>query len=139
VREPPLKDRLVLFGYATLIIGIALLAFTFVSAYIFLSGELSIAGTPDLVTVFGAALAPLIETCIRIMYLGIMGWIGSILTIRGVQLTTQLQIKGKPEVTVETRPVTAEKQGKSLLRSRGTKKPTKGRTVSKTPSVQDSS
>ena len=134
-----MKDRLVLFGYATLIIGIALLAFTFVSAYLFLSSELSIAGTPDLVTVFGAALAPLIETCIRIMYLGIMGWIGSILTIRGVQLTTQLQTKGKPEVIVGTRPVTTERQGRSLLRRRSSKKPAKGRTVSKAQSVQDSS
>jgi len=28
----------------------------------------------------------LIATCIRIMYLGIMGWIGSLLTIRGVTI-----------------------------------------------------
>ena len=31
------------------------------------------------------------------MYLGVMGWIGSVLTIRGVQLVTQLRVS-KPEV-----------------------------------------
>jgi len=85
-------------GYVTLFIGVGLLIFTFVSAYIFLSKALSIAGSPDLVTVFGEALAPLIVTCIRIMYLGVMGWIGSLLTIRGVQLITQLKPEAKPEI-----------------------------------------
>ena len=85
-------------GYATLFIGVALLAFTFISTYLFLSSNPTITGSPDLVTVFGVALAPLIETCIRVMYLGVMGWIGSILTIRGVQLVTQLKHEAKPEV-----------------------------------------
>jgi hypothetical protein len=44
---------------------------------------------------FGEAIGPLIETCIRIMYLGIMGWIGSILTVRGIQLVTQLKHEAK--------------------------------------------
>jgi len=91
-------DKAQVSGYVTLFIGVALLAFTFVSAYLFLGNNPTIAGSPDLVTVFGAALAPLIETCIRIMYLGVMGWIGSVLTIRGVQLVTQLRREAKPEV-----------------------------------------
>jgi len=92
-------------GYATLFIGVALLAFTFVSAYLFLSSNPTITGSPDLVTVFGVALAPLIETCIRIMYLGVMGWIGSILTIRGVQLVTQIKYEAKPEIKPEVKPI----------------------------------
>ncbi|MGQ9461313.1 MAG: hypothetical protein ACUVRA_08830 [Candidatus Bathyarchaeaceae archaeon] len=91
-------------GYATLFIGVALLAFTFASAYVLLTSNPNITGSSDLVTVFGIALAPLIETCIRIMYLGVMGWIGSLLTIRGVQLLTQLKREAIPEV----KPITAE-------------------------------
>jgi hypothetical protein len=94
----PVADKALVSGYVTLFIGVALLAFTFVSAYLFLSNDPSITGSPDLVAVFGDALAPLILTCIRIMYLGIMGWIGSLLTIRGVQLVTQLKREVKPEI-----------------------------------------
>jgi len=91
-------DKVLVSGYVTLFIGVALLAFTFASAYLFLGNDPSIPGSPDLVTVFGEALAPLIVTCIRIMYLGVMGWIGSVLTIRGVQLVTQPKREAKPEV-----------------------------------------
>lgn len=93
-----MEDKALVSGYVTLFIGVALLAFTFLSAYLFLSTDLSVAGSPDLVTVFGTALAPLIITCIRIMYLGVMGWIGSLLTIRGVQLVTKLKPEPKPEI-----------------------------------------
>jgi len=93
-----MKDKALVSGYVTLFIGVALLAFTFISAYLFLSNDPPIAGSPDLVTVFGDALAPLILTCIRIMYLGVMGWISSLLTIRGVQLVTQLKREAKPEI-----------------------------------------
>ncbi len=91
-------DKALMSGYATLFIGVALLAFTFISSYLFLSKDPSIVGSPDLVTVFGDALGPLILTCIRVMYLGVMGWIGSLLTIRGVQLVTQLKREVKPEI-----------------------------------------
>lgn len=93
-----MTDKALVSGYVTLFIGVALLAFTFISAYLFLRNDPSIAGSPDLVTVFGDALAPLIMTCIRVMYLGIMGWIGSLLTIRGVQLVTQIRREIRPEV-----------------------------------------
>lgn len=93
-----MRDKTLISGYVTLFIGVALLAFTFVSAFLFLSNDPSITGSRDLVTVFGDALAPLILTCIRIMYLGVMGWIGSLLTIRGVQLVTQLKREAKPEI-----------------------------------------
>jgi len=80
------RDKIALSGVAVLMIGVVLLIFTFISAYGFLTQALSIIATEDLVRTFGEALAPLIATCIRIMYLGVMGWIGSLLTIRGVTI-----------------------------------------------------
>lgn len=75
-------------GFAVLFIGVALLLFTFISAYQFLMGVFEIATSKDLMSIFGEALAPLISYAIRALYLGIMGWIGSILTRRGVQTIT---------------------------------------------------
>ena len=78
-------------GLIILFIGVALLLFTFLNAYWFLSRDIGLISTGDLVEAFGKSLAPLIATCIRIMYLGIMGWIGSLLTLRGISL-----LKGVP-------------------------------------------
>ena len=79
-------DKVELAGLIVLFVGIILLAFTFFSAYTFLTGELNILATGDILQAFGESLAPLIEAIIRILYLGIMGWVGSLITIRGVQL-----------------------------------------------------
>ena len=73
-------------GFIVFFVGVALLFFTFISAYLFLIGVLSIPSTQGLVELFGVALAPLIEGSIRVLYLGVMGWIGSILTGRGIQI-----------------------------------------------------
>ena len=73
-------------GLIILFIGVALLLFTFLNAYWFLTQDIGLISTGDLVEAFGESLAPLIATCIRIMYLGIMGWIGSLLTLRGISL-----------------------------------------------------
>jgi len=89
-------DKVELSGLIVLFVGIILLAFTFFSAYAFLTGELSILATRDILQAFGEALAPLIEAVIRILYLGIMGWIGSILTIRGVQLLKKERTEAAP-------------------------------------------
>lgn len=88
-----------------LFVGVILLAFTFFSAYGFLSGNLSILASADLTELFGNAMAPLIEAIIRILYLGIMGWIGSVLTIRGVQLLKREKeaITQQPQVKPETK------------------------------------
>lgn len=99
-----------------LFVGVILLAFTFFSAYGFLSGSLSILASTDLTELFGNAMAPLIEAVIRILYLGIMGWIGSILTIRGVQLlkrekettTTTQQAKSSTELRQQVNPAKVE-------------------------------
>jgi len=100
-----MKDSILTIGYATLFTGIGLLAFTFISAYIFLINNPSITGSSDLVDVFGSSLAPLIGASIRIMYLGVMGWIGSGLTARGVQLITQLKRLARPEFRSRPPPV----------------------------------
>lgn len=86
-------DRNEVLAYVILFIGVGLLIFTFVSAYLLLAGFAAIDPIQGLVEQFGEVLAPLIETCIRIMYLGIMGWIGSILTVRGIQFLTQTKQK----------------------------------------------
>jgi hypothetical protein len=98
------RDKVALSGITVLIIGAALLIFTFISAYGFLTQSLSIITSTDLAQTFGEALAPLIATCIRIMYLGIMGWIGSLLTIRGITIIAHL-----PETSTTT---TQKQEGK---------------------------
>ena len=85
-----MKDNAIIIAYAILFTGIALLAITFISATIFLVSSPSITSS-DIINTFGDSLAPLIEASIRIMFLGVMGWIGAILIARGVQLVTQLK------------------------------------------------
>jgi len=92
-------------GIAVLLIGVALLVTTFVDAYLFLTEDVSILPVPNLIAAFGEALAPLIEASIRMMYLGVMGWIGSTITIRGI--TVLLQVK--PEI----KPKTLKKKAKA--------------------------
>jgi cytoskeletal protein RodZ len=83
------KDKMTLTGTIALTMGIGLLVFTFISAYIFLTQDLAILTSTNLEQTFGEALAPLISSCIRVMYLGVMGWIGSLLTIRGITIYSQ--------------------------------------------------
>ncbi len=91
-------------GTIVLMIGVALLIFTFISAYMFLTQSLSILTSGDLAQTFGQALAPLIATSIHIMYLGVMGWVSSILTIRGVTILSQArQTNVTPEELQETK------------------------------------
>ena len=92
-----MEDKAMVISYVTLFIGIGLLAFTFISALVYLINIASIMTSSDLVDSFGSALAPLIEAAIRIMYLGVMGWIGLGLTTRGVHLITRLKKLPKQE------------------------------------------
>jgi hypothetical protein len=82
------RDKIALSGITVLGIGIALLIFTFFSAYALLTADLSPISTQDLVQSFGEALGPLIAAAIHIMYLGVMGWVSSLITIRGVTILT---------------------------------------------------
>lgn len=101
------RDKIALSGVTVLLIGVSLLVFTFLSAYGFLSESLSIIASEDLVRTFGEALAPLIGTCIRIMYLGVMGWIGSLITIRGVTIIAHAP--QTPVTTLQKEAVTESK------------------------------
>ena len=80
------RDKIAISGITVLGIGVALLVFTFFSAYGFLTADLSPISTQDLVQTFGESLGPLIAAAIHIMYLGVMGWIASLITIRGVTI-----------------------------------------------------
>lgn len=97
-------ERTELAGLVVLFVGVILLAFTFFSAFGFLSGSISILASSDLTQLFGNAMGPLIEAIIRILYLGIMGWIGSILTIRGVQLLKREKEAAPQQVQIRTEP-----------------------------------
>jgi hypothetical protein len=99
-----MKDLTNNIAYIILFVGIGLLAFTFISAYIFLINDPAITGSSNLVDAFGSALAPLIGASIRIMYLGIMGWIGAGLTARGIQLIIQLKRLEVPQTRPQPRP-----------------------------------
>jgi len=111
-------EKTELSGLIVLFVGVILLAFTFFSAFGFLSGSLSILASADLTELFGRAMAPLIEAIIRILYLGVMGWVASILTIRAVQLlkrekeTTQTQSQVKSETKQSTSPNPAKTEPK---------------------------
>jgi len=99
-------EKIEVSGLIVLFIGVVLLAATFYSAYVFLIDDVSILTSVDLSELFGNALAPLIEAVIHILYLGVMGWIGSILTIRAVQLLK----KEKELATVSMQPKPDTKQ-----------------------------
>ena len=89
-------DKAEVSGYVVLIVGVALLVFTFINAYLFLIGVLSIS-LGDWVAELGNLLGPLVETCIRIMYLGVMGWIGALLTKRGTEFLLKLPRRAEKE------------------------------------------
>lgn len=115
-----LRDKITASGITVLTIGVALLIFTFASAYGFLIQGLSILTSSDLATTFGQTLAPLISTCIHIMYLGVMGWVGSLLTIRGVTIISQARqtpanLAEEPS-TIEENPQPAPRLGTEKLR-----------------------
>jgi hypothetical protein len=80
------RDKIALSGITVLAIGVALLVLTFGSAFGFLSHVMQILSTSDITQTFGNALSPLIASAIRIMYLGVMGWVASLITIRGVTI-----------------------------------------------------
>jgi hypothetical protein len=93
------RDKIAISGITVLCIGVALLIITFVSAYGFLTESIMPLSTQDLVQTFGEALGPLIAAAIHIMYLGVMGWVSSLITIRGVTIMTNAP---KAEKTTQT-------------------------------------
>jgi hypothetical protein len=94
-------DDVKMSGFTVLFIGVGLLIFTFYTAFQFLVGVQGIAPPGDFVGIFGESLSPLITYAIRALYLGIMGWVGSILTRRGVQIIISPPKEGKTEKDVK--------------------------------------
>jgi len=104
--------------FAVLFSGIVLLIFTFVNAYLFLNEDLMIVASSSLIDLFGESLAPLVEACIRVMYLAIMGWIGSIVTIRGVQLLTPYNEKAKSDIVQKVEAKTRKSRTENKLKGK---------------------
>jgi hypothetical protein len=90
-----LKNPSLPVGLAVLIVGVILLVFTFTSAYGFLTRDFTAGESDSLTQLFGSALMPIIEACIHAIYLGIMGWIGAILTSRGIRLMVDSRTQDK--------------------------------------------
>jgi hypothetical protein len=124
------RGKIAFSGVTVLSIGLALLIFTFASAFSFLSGGLQILSTQDLAQTFGDSLAPLIATSIRVMYLGIMGWIGSLVTIRGVTIianTPKPETAGAEEtqeLQQKTQPLPQQQKAKTSKEGKPETKPT---------------
>lgn len=106
------RDKIALSGVTVLVIGVTLLIFTFLSAYGFLTQDLvSLGQIGGIEAIFGSAMAPLIATSIRIMYLGVMGWIASLITIRGVTIITNApKLEAVAPVPVPQKPAVAQPQ-----------------------------
>jgi Na+/serine symporter len=82
-------------GIAILLVGIALLLTTFIIACIHLHGDIKVLPVPSLMASFGEALSPLVEAAIRILYLGLMGWIASTVTAKGITVLLQAKLLDK--------------------------------------------
>jgi hypothetical protein len=86
-------------GVTILLAGITLLLITFVVACIHLYGDISVLPVPSLMASFGEGLSPLIEAVIRVLYLGLMGWIASIVIAKGVTVLLRAKLIDKKLVS----------------------------------------
>jgi hypothetical protein len=82
-------------GITILLVGIALLFVTFVVACIHLYGDINVLPVPSLMSSFGEGLSPLIEAATRVLYLGLMGWIASIVIAKGVTALLRAKLLDK--------------------------------------------
>jgi hypothetical protein len=81
-------------------IGVFLLLFTFIiAAFMFFANDLTSGLPGNMVQTFGETLAPAIALLGHAVYLGIMVWIGSELTIHGIDLRVK-EKKTEPPKTV---------------------------------------
>lgn len=84
------------FYAAVLVFGLVLLGFTFIQAFLFLLGNVQITGT-DVTDVFSSSMEALITVCIKVIYLCVMGWVGALVTARGVTLLLHPKVEAKPK------------------------------------------
>jgi len=86
-------------GITILLAGIALLLITFTIACIHLHGDIKVLPVPSLMASFGEALSPLVEAAIRVLYLGLMGWIASTVTAKGLTALLRAKLLDKKAVS----------------------------------------
>lgn len=76
-----MKDSRLL-GLAATITGLGVLIFTFIMGFVVLLGYRGAAPSADLATSMGT----LLYAAIQMLFLGVMGWVGSLLMLRGIDL-----------------------------------------------------
>ncbi|MEM3566053.1 MAG: hypothetical protein QXK18_04185 [Candidatus Bathyarchaeia archaeon] len=91
-------EKAELVAYIIIAVGLLLLVITFVVAYLKLESVVSIITSGNISEALGRIFGPIVEAVIKIMFLGIMGWIGSIATMRGIQLYKEAKTKMVPPV-----------------------------------------
>ena len=67
-------------GLSSTLVGLVLLLFTFALGFQSFAGYSGTSPSSDLGTSMGA----LLNAAIRVLFLGIMGWVGSLLMLRGI-------------------------------------------------------
>lgn len=68
---------------------------TFIIAFLHLQGNLNTLAGSGSVTFFGEILTPVIEIAIRVLYLGLMDWIASKVTAKGITVLLQVRLLEK--------------------------------------------
>ncbi|MEM1552472.1 MAG: hypothetical protein QXS01_06825 [Candidatus Bathyarchaeia archaeon] len=86
-------EKAELVAYILIAVGLLLLIITFIMAYLKLESVVSIITSGNISEVLGQIFGPIVEAVIKIMFLGIMGWVGSIATMRGIQLYKEAKTK----------------------------------------------
>ncbi|MEM3578612.1 MAG: hypothetical protein QXL54_00095 [Candidatus Bathyarchaeia archaeon] len=97
-------ERPELVAYILIVVGLLLLIFTFIMAFLMLTSVFSIPTNMDLSRALGEILGPIAEAVIKIMFLGVMGWTGSIATMRGIQLYKESKPVAQPPKPEEKQP-----------------------------------
>lgn len=73
-------------GFILLFLGVILLSLTFIIAIQNAYGSAAVVMKGGFTEVLGESFGILLNTCVKAIYLGVMGWVGSIITSRGVEL-----------------------------------------------------
>ncbi|MBS7616373.1 hypothetical protein KEJ45_04160 [Candidatus Bathyarchaeota archaeon] len=97
-------ERAELVAYILIAVGLLLLVLTFVMAFITLTSVASILTNSELAYALGQILGPIAEAAVRVMFLGIMGWTGSIATMRGIQLYKEAKPTVPKQLKAEEKP-----------------------------------
>jgi hypothetical protein len=81
-----LNSRPGVFGLISSVLGIVLLLFTFVIGYILLRNQVGGIVTATTTTAgLTTAMGTLLDAAVAALFLGIMGWVGSLLLLRGIE------------------------------------------------------